>query len=56
LIYNEQNKLNEAITMYEKAIEINPNFSEAYYNLGVTLFSLNQNDEAVHQHRGRNHF
>ena len=32
--------------MYEKAIEINPNFSEAYYNFGSYTFSLNQNDEA----------
>ena len=30
-----QNKLDEAIVAYRKAIEINPNHASAYYNIGT---------------------
>jgi len=35
-------KYNEAIKAYEKAIEINPNDSDAWYNKGVALYTLNR--------------
>jgi Flp pilus assembly protein TadD len=36
------NKYDEAITAYDKAIEINPNDSDAWYNKGVALDNLNK--------------
>jgi len=41
------NKSDEAIKAYEKAIEINPNDSDAWYNKGVALDNLNKSDEAI---------
>ena len=35
------NRLNEAINNYSKAILINPNFAEAYYNRGTIQKDLN---------------
>jgi tetratricopeptide (TPR) repeat protein len=32
-----QGKLEEAIQNYKKVIEINPNYADAYYNLGIGL-------------------
>ena len=40
-------KFDEAIKVYEKAIEINPKDSDAWYNKGVTLDSLHKPDEAI---------
>ena len=37
---------NQAISVYEKAIELNPEYYEAYNNLGVTLGKNEQYEEA----------
>jgi tetratricopeptide (TPR) repeat protein len=41
------NKSDEAIKAYDKAIEINPNDSDVWYNKGLALDSLNKSDEAI---------
>jgi tetratricopeptide (TPR) repeat protein len=43
----EQNKLPEAVTAYNKAVEIDPNDASAYYNMGITLVKQKKLDEAV---------
>ena len=40
-------KYSEASTSFEKAIELNPNFSEAFNNLGNIKKSLNEPDKAI---------
>ena len=40
-------KYSKAAVSFEKAIELNPNFSEAYNNLGNTKKFLNQPDQAI---------
>ena len=40
-------KYNQAISSYEKAIELNPNFSEAYNNLGNTKKIINERAQAI---------
>ena len=37
---------NQAISVYEKAIELNPEYYEAYNNLGVALGKNEQYEEA----------
>ncbi len=47
---NIQKKLKrygKAINSFEKAIELNPNFSEAYNNLGNTKMIINERDQAI---------
>ena len=43
---NGLGKLQEAESLYRKAIEINPDFVQAYYNLGLILKSLGKLQEA----------
>ena len=38
---------NEAIICYDKALEINPGFAEAWYNKGITLAALGRQNEAI---------
>jgi len=46
-IYNQQNKYDEAATIYQDLINSNPAYSQAYVNL-ATLYRLqNKNDQAV---------
>jgi len=40
-LYETQN-YNEAVTAFEKAIEIKPDYAEAYYNLGITYWQQKQ--------------
>ena len=40
-----------AVISFENAIKINPNFSEAYNNLGNTKKSLNKKDEAIYHYK-----
>ena len=40
-------KLEEAIEQYLKSIELNPEFDQSHYNLGVALFNLKRYDEAI---------
>jgi tetratricopeptide (TPR) repeat protein len=41
------NKYDEAIKAFEKAIEVNPNDLDAWYNKGVALGKLCKFDEAI---------
>jgi len=34
-IYHEKGKIKEAVHYYRQIIEINPNFENAYFNLGL---------------------
>jgi tetratricopeptide (TPR) repeat protein len=43
----EQGRLDEAITSYQKAISIKPDIAEAYYNLGTVLKGRGKLNEAV---------
>jgi len=43
---SKENKPEEAIQTFQKAIELKPDFAEAYMNLGVLLFRQQKNDEA----------
>ncbi len=45
--YLYQNKFDEAIKAYDKAIEINPQISETWNNKGIALHELNRSDEAM---------
>lgn len=47
LVLKEQNKFNEAICMFEKAISLNVNDIDAYNNLGLVLRDLNKHKEAI---------
>lgn len=46
-VYYEQGKLAEAIQTYQEAIAREPNFPEAYNNLGNALREAGRNDEAI---------
>ncbi len=43
----EQRKYEEAIKAYDKAIEINPENADAWYNKGFALYELGKNEEAT---------
>ena len=43
----EDNRLPEAIDYYNKAIALNRNFEQAYYDLALTQLSLNKNEDAL---------
>ena len=43
----DSDQLDGAISWYTKAIQIDPDFTEAYYNLGVALQLSNRWDEAI---------
>jgi tetratricopeptide (TPR) repeat protein len=40
-------KHKEAIVFFRRAIDLNPNFSEAYYNLGITYEELGKHEDSV---------
>ncbi len=42
-----QDKLDEAIALYHKAIEVNPNFSWSYYNLAQVFTQKNDWEQAI---------
>jgi tetratricopeptide (TPR) repeat protein len=44
-----QGKLEEAIAQYQQALRLNPNFAEAYYNLGTALYKQGRQDAALTQ-------
>lgn len=52
IFYNEaidvysQNDIDKSIELFKKAIELNPNFYEAHYNLSQILMSQDKNEEA----------
>ena len=46
-IHKQLKKYDSAINYFEKAIQLNPNFSEAYNNLGNTKKRVGKIDEAI---------
>jgi len=42
-----QNKFQEAVTAFRKALEIDPSVGELHFNLGILLTNLNRTDEAI---------
>lgn len=46
-IYYEQGKLDHAIASYQKALQLEPNFPEAYNNLGNALREAGRPEEAI---------
>lgn len=40
-------KYKEAIVFFKRAIELNPDFSEAYYNLGIAYEKLGKHEDSV---------
>jgi tetratricopeptide (TPR) repeat protein len=48
-LYN-QLKFEEAEIAYKKALDKNPNYAKASYNLGNTIFQQNKNKEAIFQY------
>jgi tetratricopeptide (TPR) repeat protein len=45
--FHKKEKLEEAITEYQKAIKSNPVFKDPYYNLGIALFKQEKWGEAI---------
>ena len=41
-IYHRQNKIDEAIGQYQKALKLDNSFAEAHFDLGVALFDQGQ--------------
>ena len=48
--YYGMGKKEDAICMYNKAIALNPNYTEAFYNKGVCLSNLNKKTEAINEY------
>ena len=49
--YSEQNKLEEAIANYKKAIKIKSTYAQVHNNLGIALHKLNKLDEAIKSYK-----
>ena len=48
--FGEKGDYEKAIENYDKAIELNPNYEEAWYNKGVRLGKLERHEEAIECH------
>ncbi|MDB9817109.1 tetratricopeptide repeat protein, partial [Amylibacter sp.] len=46
----EQGKLDEAITSYNKALSLKPDYADAYYNMGVTFKEQGKLEEAIEEY------
>ena len=46
MVFYDQGKLDQAMAAYRQAIQIKPDYAEAYYNLGNTLKKQCKLDEA----------
>jgi len=44
ILYNHQKKYNESVLYFDKAIELNPNYSLAYINRAIAKYQLNDID------------
>jgi len=44
-------KYNEALTDFHKAVEIKPDYADAYFNLGRTYFLMNDQDKACENYK-----
>jgi tetratricopeptide (TPR) repeat protein len=42
-----EGRVDEAMALYQKALELNPNYAESQYNLGVAFFQKGQDDLAI---------
>ena len=51
LIYDYDERLDEAEKEYRGAIRINPDFAEAHHNLGILLYNLKRFEEAEKEYR-----
>ncbi len=47
----QQGKINEAISHFQKALQINPDYADAHYNLGNALLQKGDVDEAIAQYQ-----
>jgi tetratricopeptide (TPR) repeat protein len=47
----QNGEVDEALELFQKALEINPHFVDARSNLGATLFQKGQVDDAVAQYK-----
>jgi tetratricopeptide (TPR) repeat protein len=47
VIFSNQNKYQEALLAFKKAVDFNPDFVEGYYNAGTVLKKINQFQEAI---------
>ncbi len=45
--YNKLTEYQQAINAYKKAIEIKPDYSDAYYNMGVAYNNLKEYQQAI---------
>ena len=44
-------KYNEAIADFEKAVELKPDYADAYFNLGRTYYLLNKEEKACENYK-----
>ncbi len=49
--YHELGRTKEAISEYQAALRIDPNFAEAHNNLGTVYFELGENKEAIGEYQ-----
>jgi len=49
--YKSNNQLDVAVTKFNQALTLKPNYTEVHYNLGVTLRELGQIEEAIKSYR-----
>ena len=47
----DRGKLDDAVKNYKKALELNPNYSIAYNDLGVLFINLGKTNEAINNFR-----
>jgi tetratricopeptide (TPR) repeat protein len=50
-VFLEKNQTDEAISQYQEAIRLAPDYAKAHYNLGVALEKEGQTDEATRQYQ-----
>lgn len=46
-----QNKFNDAVKAFRKALEIDPSVGELYFNVGILLTNLNRTEEAINSYK-----
>lgn len=45
-LFDKEGNMEKAIENWQKAIDLSPNYAEAFYNLGVGYFKIQRNDKA----------